>query len=326
MNTNELREITIKVMREVIIDKNPKMTIRRLQDDNAFVIYTNFYVTDETGSNYQYSILMDIITEKTKPEFFKTIKNMIKIIDSAKEYKDLPSNHFLWFYPLKIKDSNHNIIANLIKFNPINTSILKYISADDELNIMRMLCNCVEFITKHKSMFDGFFPLNGSSYKYFRYGFVRMDFQTAEDEILEKVILDDLYGYSLTDDWGDSLTDDWDTDCATLKNRTQTIHYKTECPNEICRMENDDGCLSDAVLYYTAKSSLDCDKKVYLKGEFVYFPLTFNTNSGDIFKQYIIPRVWNTTTFEKFMYLYDAKIDYIACSNCGRDLITDKPF
>ena len=318
MNTNELREITIKVMKEVIIDKNPKMTIRRLQDDNAFVIYTNTYVTDETGSNYQYSILMDIITEKTKPVFFKTIKNMIKIIDSAKEYKDLPSNHFLWFYPLKIKDSNHNIIANLIKFNPINTSILKYISADDELNIMRMLCNCVEFITKHKSMFDGFFPLNGSSYKYFRYGFVRMDFQTAEDEILEKVILDDLYGYS--------LTDDWDTDCATLKNRTQTVYYKTECPNEICRMENDDGCLSDAVLYYTAKSSLDCDKKVYLKGEFVYFPLYFNTNSGDIFKQYIIPRVWTTTTFEKFMHLYDAKIDYIACSNCCRDLITDKPF
>ena len=318
MNTNELREITIKVMKEVIIDKNPKMTIRRLQDDNAFVIYTNTYVTDETGSNYQYSILMDIITEKTKPEFFKTIKNMIKIIDSAKEYKDLPSNHFLWFYPLKIKDSNHNIIANLIKFNPINTSILKYISADDELNIMRMLCNCVEFITKHKSMFDGFFPLNGSSYKYFRYGFVRMDFQTAEDEILEKVILDDLYGYS--------LTDDWDTDCATLKNRTQTIYYKTECPNEICRMEDDDDCLTDAVLYYTAKSSLEYNKEVYLKGEFVYFPLNFNSNSSDIFKQYIIPRVWTTTTFEKFMHLYDAKIDYIACSNCGRDLITDKPF
>ena len=58
----------------------------------------------------------------------------------------------------------------------------------------------------------------------------------------------------------------------------------------------------------------------------MYFPLTFNTNSGDIFKQYIIPRVWTTTTFEKFMHLYDAKIDYIACSNCGRDLITDKPF
>ena len=317
MNTNNLKEIAIKVMREVIIDKNPKMTIRRLQDDNAFVIYTNAYVTDETGNTYQYSILMDIITEKTKPEFFKTIKNMIKIVDNAKEYKDLQFNYSLWFYPLKIVDSNHNVIANLIKFNPISMPH-KYISADDELNIMCMLCNCAEFITKHKSMFDGFFPLNRSSYKDFRYGFVRMDFQTAEDEILEKVILDDLYGYS--------LTDDWDTDCATLKNRTQTIYYKTECPNEICRMENDDGCLSDAVLYYTAKSSLDCDKKVYLKGEFVYFPLTFNTNSGDIFKQYIIPRVWTTTTFEKFMYLYDAKIDYIACSNCGRDLITDKSF
>lgn len=316
MNTTELREITINVMREVIIDKNPKMTIRRLQDDNAFVIYTNFYVTDETGSNYQYSILMDIITEKTKPEFFKTIKNMIKIVDNAKEYKDLQHNYTLWFYPLKIEDINHNVIANLIKFNPISM-LHKYISADDEFNIMHMLCKCAEFITKQKSMFNGFFPSIRSSYKYFRYGYVRMDFQTAEDEILEKVILDDLYGYS--------LTDDWDTDCATLKNRTQTIYHKTECPNEICRMENDDGCLSDAVLYYTAKS-LDCDKEVYLKGEFVYFPLTFNTNSGDIFKQYIIPRVWTITTFEKFMYLYDAKIDYIACSNCGRDLITDKPF
>ena len=317
MNTNELKEITINVMREVIIDKNPQMTIRRFQDDNSFVIYTNVYVTDETGSNYQHSILMDIITEKTRPEFFKTIKNMIKIVDNAKEYKDIQSNYVLWFYPLKIEDSNHNVIANLIKFNPISMPH-KYISDDDELNIMRMLCNCAEFITKHKSMFNGFFPLNRSSYKYFRYGYVRMDFQSADDEILEKVILDDLYGYS--------LTDDWDTDCATLKNRTQTIYYKTECPNEICRMENDDGCLTDAVLYYTAKSSLDCGKEIYLKGEFVYFPLNFNSNSSDIFKQYIIPRVWTTSTFEKFMYLYDAKIDYIACSNCGRDLITNNPF
>ena len=184
MNTTELREITINVMREVIIDKNPKMTIRRLQDDNAFVIYTNAYVTDEIGSTYQHSILMDIITEKTKPAFFKTIKTMIKIVDSAKEYKDLPSNHTLWFYPITIENSNHNVIANLIKFNPINASTHKYISADDEFNIMHMLCNCAEFITKHKSMFDGFFPLNRSSYKYFRYGFVRMDFQTAEDVIL----------------------------------------------------------------------------------------------------------------------------------------------
>ena len=318
MNTNELREITINVMKEVIIDKNPTMTIRRLQDDNAFVIYTNAYVTDEIGSTYQHSILMDIITEKTKPAFFKTIKNMIKIVDNAKEYKDIQSNYALWFYPLKIEDSNHNVIANLIKFNPISMPH-KYISADDELNIMRMLCNCAKFITTHKSMFDGFFPLNRSSYKYFRYGFVQMDFQTAEDDILEKVILEDLYGYS--------LTDDWDTNCATLKNRTQTIYYKTECPNEICRMEDDDDCLTDAVLYYTAKSSLDYDKEVYLKGEFVYFPLNFNSNSSDIFKQYIIPRVWTTTTtFEKFVYLYDAKIDYIACSNCGRDLITNNPF
>ena len=69
--------------------------------------------------------------------------------------------------------------------------------------------------------------------------------------------------------------------------------------------------------------SLEYNKEVYLKGEFVYFPLYFNTNSGDIFKQYIIPRVWTITTFEKFMYLYDAKIDYIACNNCGRSLITD---
>ena len=311
MNTNELKEIAIKVMREVIIDKNPKMTIRRLQDDNAFVIYTNAYVTDETGSNYQYSILMDIITEKTRPEFFKTIKNMIKIIDSAKEYKDLPSNHFLWFYPLKIKDSNHNIIANLIKFNPINTSILKYISADDELNIMRMLCNCVEFITKHKSMFDGFFPLNGSSYKYFRYGYVRMDFQTAEDEILEKVILDDLYGYS--------LTDDWDTDCATLKNRTQTIYYKTECPNEICKSINVDISLIDVVLYYAAESSLVYNKELYLQGEFAFMPISFNASNRDIAKRYIIPRTW--FDFEGLMYVHDAKISDIVCNNCGKSLL-----
>ena len=38
MNTNELREITIKVMKEIIIDKNQKMTIRRIQDNKTYVI------------------------------------------------------------------------------------------------------------------------------------------------------------------------------------------------------------------------------------------------------------------------------------------------
>ena len=78
MNTNELKETAINVMSKVIVNTNPKMVIRRLQDDNAFAIYSNVDITDRVNNTYKCTILIDIVTEKTKPEFFKTIKSKIK--------------------------------------------------------------------------------------------------------------------------------------------------------------------------------------------------------------------------------------------------------
>ena len=89
MNTNELKETTIHVMSKVIVNTNPKMVIRRLQDDNAFAIYSNVDTTDRIGNTYKHTILIDIVTEKTKPEFFKTIKNIIKDL----EIQDLIITH-----------------------------------------------------------------------------------------------------------------------------------------------------------------------------------------------------------------------------------------
>ena len=221
MNTNELKETTIHVMSKVIVNTNPKMVIRRLQDDNAFAIYSNVDATDRIGNTHKHTILIDIVTEKTKPGFFKTIKNIIKVLEK-------PRRHYFssLFHSVVIKDNKDNVIEKLIKFDHRTFSFKDYdldadyyFDYDDEFNIIRMLYNCAEFLIEHKSMFDRFFPASKSAYSYFRYGFVLMDNQTAEDEILAKVITDDLYGYR--------LTYDNDTNCATFKNRTQTIGFKT---------------------------------------------------------------------------------------------------
>ena len=315
MNTNELKETTIHVMSKVIVNTNPKMVIRRLQDDNAFAIYSNVDATDRIGNTHKHTILIDIVTEKTKPGFFKTIKNIIKVLEK-------PRRHYFssLFHSVVIKDNKDNVIEKLIKFDHRTFSFKDYdldadyyFDYDDEFNIIRMLYNCAEFLIEHKSMFDRFFPASKSAYSYFRYGFVLMDNQAAEDEILAKVITDDLYGYR--------LTYDNDTNCATFKNKTQTIDFKTECPNELCKCTSEGHCLVDVILYYTADSSLNCNKKVYLQGEFAYMSISFNTSNNDIFERYIIPKTWFDL---EYMHVYDAKLDYIACSNCGRDLVINK--
>ena len=76
--------------------------------------------------------------------------------------------------------------------------------------------------------------------------------------------------------------------------------------------------LIDVALYYAAESSLVYNKELYLQGEFAYMPISFNTSKRDIAKRYIIPRTW--FDFEDIQ-IYNAKIDYIACGNCGRSLI-----
>ena len=316
MNTNELRETTINVMSKAIVNTNPKMVIRRLQADNAFAIYSNVDTTDRIGNTPKHTILIDIVTEKTKPEFFKTIKNIIKALEK-------PRRHYFssLFHSVVIKDNKDNVIEKLIKFdhrafslNDYNLDADYYFDHDDEFNIVKMWYNCAEFLIEHKSMFDRFFPASKSAYSYFRYGFLLMYTQAAEDEILAKVITDDLFGYR--------LTYDNDTNCATFKNRTQTIDFKTECPNELCKCTSESNCLVDVILYYTANSSLNRNKKVYLQGEFAYMPISFNnSNSSDNFELYIIPKTWFDL---EYMHVHDAKLDYIACSNCGRDLVINK--
>lgn len=316
MNTTELRETAIDVMSKAIVNTAPKMVIRRLQDDNAFVIYSNVDATDRIGNTRKHTILIDIVTEKTKPGFFKTIKNIIKVLEK-------PRRHYFssLFHSVIIKDNKDNVIEKLIKFdhrafslNDYNLDADYYFDHDDEFNIVKMWYNCAEFLIEHKSMFDRFFPASKSAYSYFRYGCVLMDTQAAEDEILSKVITDDLFGYR--------LTYDNDTNYATFKNRTQTIDFKTECPNELCKCTSESNCLVDVILYYTANSSLNRNKKVYLQGEFAYMPISFNnSNSSDNFELYIIPKTWFDL---EYMHVHDAKLDYIACSNCGRDLVINK--
>ena len=51
MSTIDSRETAIKVMRKVVVDVSPKVVIRRLQNDNAFVIYTNVNDSDTITPN-----------------------------------------------------------------------------------------------------------------------------------------------------------------------------------------------------------------------------------------------------------------------------------
>ena len=310
MDTNELKETTINVMSKAIVNTAPKMVIRRLQNDNAFAIYSNVDVTDRVGNTYKCTILIDIVTEKTKPGFFKTIKNIIKVLE-----KPRPHYYTSLFHSVIVKDNDDNVIEKLIKFDhrgvavkDDNLNVDNYIDHDDEFNIVKMLYNCTEFLIKYNSKFDTFFPANKSTYSYFTYGFLFMDNQAAEDEILAKVITDDLFGYSY----------DENAKYTKLKNKTQEIYYKTKCPNKLCKSIHVDICLTDVVLYYVAETSLVYNKELYLQGEFAYIPLIFNCNNRDIAKRYIIPRTW--FDFEDIQ-IYNAQIDYIACGNCGRSLI-----
>ena len=122
MNTNELKETTIHVMSKVIVNTNPKMVIRRLQDDNAFAIYSNVDATDRIGNTHKHTILIDIVTEKTKPGFFKTIKNIIKVLEK-------PRRHYFsyLFHSVIIKDKKDNVI-NCCRNYPLEyyAKVVKY--------------------------------------------------------------------------------------------------------------------------------------------------------------------------------------------------------
>ena len=314
MSTIDSRETAIKVMRKVVVDVNPKVIIRRLQNDNAFVIYSNVNNSDTITPN-QYTILIDIVTEKTKPDFFKTIKKMIRIGDSDEEIENLKSHSYVpMFYSASVKDVKGDIIEKLIKFNSIDMVLPKGISADDEFNIVEMMYNCADYIKSHKYMLDKLYPANRSDYKYFRYSFAIMNQNAANDKILEKVITEDLYGYHISYD--DKLTKQGKYE---LRRGDEHIPYFYECKNKLCNRLHDDDCLIDLVLYYIAKSTLSFNE-VFIKGEFMYSPLGFvEDDDFHIVERYLIPRTW--FDFEGLMYVYDAKIGNIVCNNCGKSLL-----
>ena len=314
MKNTDSRETAIKVMRKVVEDVSPEVIIRRLQNDNAFVIYANMNGTD-TITPTQYTILIDIVTEKTKPDFFKTIKKMIRISDSDEEIKNLKSHSYVpMFYSASVKDVKGDIIEKLIKFNSIDMVLPKGISADDEFNIVEMMYNCADYIKTHKYMLDKLYPANRSDYKYFRYSFAIMNQNAANDKILEKVITEDLYGYHISYD--DKLTKQGKYE---LRSGDEHIPYFYECKNKLCNTLHDDDCLIDMVLYYIAKSTLPFDE-VFIKGEFIYSPLGFiEDEDSHIVERYLIPRTW--FDFEGLMYVHDAKISDIVCNNCGKSLL-----
>ena len=95
ITATELRESFIKSMTEDIIDERPKMIIRRLQNDNAFAIYIKIKSKDESDVLRNNIVLIDIITEKSEPDFFKTIKKIIKAINNDKGLTITQSNYFL---------------------------------------------------------------------------------------------------------------------------------------------------------------------------------------------------------------------------------------
>ena len=74
MTTTELREYFIKSMTEDIINERPKMIIRRLQNDNAFAIYIKIKSKDESDVLRNNVILIDIITEKSEPDFSRQLR------------------------------------------------------------------------------------------------------------------------------------------------------------------------------------------------------------------------------------------------------------
>lgn len=325
MSTIDSRETAIKVMRKVVVDVSPKVIIRRLQNDNAFVIYSNVNNSDTITPN-QYTILIDIVTEKTKPDFFKTIKKMIRISDSDEEIENLKSHSYVpMFYSASVKDVKGDTIEKLIKFNSIDMVIPKYnsvkdshtddcIDSDDKFNIVEMMYNCADFIKSHKYMLDKLYPANRSDYKYFRYSFAIMNQNAANDKILEKVITEDLYGYHISCD--DKLTKQGKYE---LRRGDEYIPYFYKCKNKLCNRLHDDDCLIDLVLYYIAKSTLSFNE-VFIKGEFIYSPLGFIEDEDfHIVERYLIPRTW--FDFEGLMYVYDAKIGDIVCNNCGKSLL-----
>lgn len=149
MNTIELSENNII--------ENPKMIIRRLQNDNAFVIYIKVKYKDEFGELHNHISTIDIITEKSNPRVFSTIKKIIENLNSDEKIKIPESKYFLsLLHPVEIKDEKNNIIEYLIEsdHNTLSaigdTPVPDDINPDDKFTIEQMLIIYIFF----KSVFN----------------------------------------------------------------------------------------------------------------------------------------------------------------------------
>ncbi len=143
MNTTELSKNNII--------GNPKMIIRRSQNDNTFVIYIKVKYKDEFGELHNHIDPIDIITEKSNPRVFSTIKKIIKNLNNE-EIKIPESKYFLsLLHPVEIRDEKNNVIEYLIEFdhNTLsaigNTPVPEDIDPDDKFTIEQMLIIYVFF-------------------------------------------------------------------------------------------------------------------------------------------------------------------------------------
>ncbi len=226
--------------------------------------------------------------------------------------------------PVEIKDKWGDIIENLIEFDQSTFSTLgggTLVSnddiasddANDEFNIVQMLHTCAKVIRDNNfnEPSSWLCHANKSPYAYFRYGLLLMDNRIAYDDVLNKVITDDLHGYRIT----------YDTDnrYGKIQNESESVYYKLECHDKSCKIQSNGNInlLNHIVLYYTAKTSKNSNKTIYLKGEYTAWGLFYDRITGYTAKQYIIPRTW--FDFEE-VYYYDIKIKNVVCDNCGRNL------
>lgn len=323
MTATEFREVMINTMKETIIHENPKMIIRRLQNDNAFVIYIKIKSKDEFDVLRNRIVLIDIITEKSNPGLFRTIKKIIKVINNDEKIIISKSNYLLsLFHPVEIKDNKDNVIENLIEFDqstfyaldntPVANVDIASDDANDEFNIVQTLYACAEVIRDNNfnEPSSWLCHANKSPYTYFRYGLFLMDNRLAGDGILHKVITDDLYGYQITYDTNNRY--------GKIQNESESIYYKLKCHDESCELLSNGNIdwLHHIALYYTAKASKNSTRLIYLKGEYASWALFYNGYTYTT-KQYIVPRTW--FDFNE-IYYYDIKLKNVVCDNCGRNL------
>ena len=318
-------DLTVKLMSDVIQDRQTTIVIRRLQDDQAFVIYNQ--VKDESSGNpYYYYILIDIITQKMNPKYFDAIKKLTRLYNDLSKKKNLDT-HFLryLFCPIDTKDDDGNAIENLIKFNYNMLAGIKvmavdsYITEDDAFNLIEMVYKYSEFIKNNAKIhhlnteFDSF-------YTRFRFSMITMDEYASNDEVLAKAITEDLYGYQITTrlntkkDYSGYISRK-SGDHMLIKHTCTTCGKDIKIPNNLVLYYK---TLPIFYLYDMKTKNDEANKSphyVYLKGEYTHYRLDFKESRDALIKtKYIIPIIW--FSFEEVNFT-KAELTHARCDKCG---------